>query len=129
LRIDLSLVKYVRCERKGKVAEGEDTLGAVRSRERIYQLSDDAKNPRAPAPGGYISLVAHIWVGDDGKLIRGTIEDAHTGKRLAIDFSALSALLRESLEHAQMRTWNVQEVEEKIEEEQSGIAKEGPSDG
>ncbi len=52
------------------------------------------------ASGGYISLVAHIWVDDDGRVIRGTIEDAHTGTRLGIDFSAFVALLQESLAHA-----------------------------
>ena len=52
---------------------------------------------QSPASGGYISLVAHIWVSDDGRVIRGTIEDAHTGAQLAVDFSASAALLQESL--------------------------------
>jgi hypothetical protein len=55
--------------------------------------------------------MAHIWVGDDGKLIRGTIEDAHTGKRLAIDISVLAALLQESLVHAPGDVGNTQEDE------------------
>ena len=68
--------------------------------ERGYKLSEDTKNPQPLASDGYISLVVHIWVGDNGELLRGTIEDAHAGKRLAIDLSALAALLRESLAQA-----------------------------
>jgi hypothetical protein len=68
--------------------------------ERGYKLREDTTNPHPLAPGRYLSLVVHLWVGDDGELLRGTIEDAHTGKRLAIDISALAALLRQSLEHA-----------------------------
>ena len=77
-------------------------------RERGYTLSEDITNPQPQAAGGYISLVVHIWVGDDGELLRGTIEDAHTGKRLAIDLSALAALLRESLAHAPGQVGNAQ---------------------
>jgi hypothetical protein len=57
--------------------------------EKAYKLNNDAANPQSPAPGGYVSFVAHLWVGDDGKLIRGTIEDVHTGKRLVLDLSEL----------------------------------------
>ncbi len=58
----------------------------------------------------------HVWVGDDGELIRGTIEDAHTGKRLAIDLSALAALLQESLAHAPGQVRNAQDEGEMTEE-------------
>ena len=44
--------------------------------------------------------MVRIWVSDDGELIRGTIEDVHTGARLAIDLSALTAFLSASLEDA-----------------------------
>ena len=63
-------------------------------------MNNDATNPQSPAQGGYVSFVAHIWVGDDGKLIRGTIEDAHTGTRLALDLSEVVAFLQASLAHS-----------------------------
>jgi hypothetical protein len=72
-------------------------------------LGEDLTKPQPPAPGRYLSLVVHVWVGEDGELIRGTIEDAHTGKRLAIDISALAALLRESLAHAPGQVANAQD--------------------
>jgi hypothetical protein len=80
------------------------------------QLSEDATHPRPQAPGRYLSLVVHIWVGEDGELLRGTIEDAHTGKRLAIDLSAFAALLRESLAHAPGQVGNAQDEGEMTEE-------------
>ncbi len=52
---------------------------------------------------------------EDGELLRGTIEDAHTGKRLAIDMSALAALLRESLAHALGREGKAQDEGEMTE--------------
>ncbi len=61
------------------------------------------------ASGRYLSLVVHLWVGEDGELLRGTIEDAHTGKRLAIDLSALAALLRQSLAQAPGQLGNAQD--------------------
>ena len=67
-------------------------------------MNSGATNPQSSAPGGYVSFVAHIWVGDDGKLIRGTIEDAHTGKRLALDLSELVAFLQTSLAHSPGQT-------------------------
>jgi hypothetical protein len=76
-------------------------------------LNYDATNLQSPAPGAYISLTVHIWVNEDGGLIRGTIEDVHTGARLALDFSSLIAFLRESLAHAHV--WNAQEEENSIE--------------
>jgi hypothetical protein len=79
-------------------------------------LSEDTTNPQALAPGRYLSLVVHIWVGNDGELIRGTIEDAHSGKRLAIDISALVALLRESLANAPGHGGNAQDGGEMTEE-------------
>ena len=69
-------------------------------RKRAHTVSEGTTDSQSPASGGYISLVVHIWVSDDGKVIRGTIEDAHTGAQLAIDFSALAALLQESLASA-----------------------------
>jgi hypothetical protein len=63
-------------------------------------LSNDATNPQASAPDGYVSFVAHIWVGENGKLIRGTIEDAHTGTRLSLDLSEIVAFLQGSLAHS-----------------------------
>lgn len=79
-------------------------------------MGEEITKPQSPAPGRYISLVVHIWVGDDGELIRGTIEDAHTGKRLAIDLSALAALLRESLAHTPGQLGNAQDEGEMFEE-------------
>ena len=79
-------------------------------------MSEDATNLQPPAGGRYLSLVVHIWVGDDGELLRGTIEDAHTGKRLAIDISALAALLRESLENAPGHEGNAQDGGETTEQ-------------
>lgn len=78
-------------------------------REGVDQVSEDTTNPQPLAPGRYLSLVVHIWVSDAGELLRGTIEDAHTGKRLAIDLSALAALLRESLAHAPGQEGNAQD--------------------
>jgi hypothetical protein len=79
------------------------------AKEGVYLLGEEITNAQPPAPGRYLSLVVRIWVGDDGKLIRGTIEDAHTGKRLAVDISALAALLRESLAHAPGQLGNTQD--------------------
>ena len=89
---------YIHNERKrGKKKENRE---CAYKREEAHPLNKDTTESQSRASGGYISLVAHIWVGDDGSLIRGTIEDAHTGARLAIDFSAFAALLQESLAHA-----------------------------
>ena len=85
-------------------------------REGVDQLGEEITKPQSPAPGRYISLVVHIWVGDDGELIRGTIEDAHTGKRLAVDLSALAALLQESLAHAPGYEGNEQDERAMTEE-------------
>ena len=74
-------------------------------------MSEDTTHPRPQAPGRYLSLVVHIWVGKNGELLRGTIEDAHTGKRLPIDLSALAALLRESLAQAPGQEGNTQDGE------------------
>ncbi len=79
-------------------------------------MSEDTANPQPLIPGRYLSLVVHVWVSDAGELIRGTIEDAHTGKRLAIDISALVALLRESLAHAPGHEGNAQDEGEMTEE-------------
>jgi hypothetical protein len=79
-------------------------------------LGEEITKPQPAARGRYISFVVHIWVGDDGELIRGTIEDAHTGKRLAIDLSAFAALLRESLAHAPGQVANTQDEGDMTEE-------------
>jgi hypothetical protein len=84
-------------------------------REGVEQLGEESTNSQPPAPGRYLSLVVHIWVGEDSELLRGTIEDAHTGKRLAIDLSALAALLRESLAHAPGYEANAQDEGEMAE--------------
>ena len=94
-------------------------------------MSNDAVNPQSSAPDGYISLVARVWVGDNGKLmIRGTIEDAHTGKRLALDLSALAAFLQASLTHSPGQAWDTQneEKEDMIEKQQSERLGDSPSD-
>ena len=84
-------------------------LTGVPDRKRGDQLSEDATKPHPQVAGGYISLVVHIWMGDDGELLRGIVEDAHTGRQLAIDLSALAALLRESLAHAPGQAGNAQD--------------------
>jgi hypothetical protein len=83
------------------------------SREGGDHLGEDTRNPQPLASGRYLSLVVRIWVGDDGELLRGTIADAHTGKQLAIDLSALAALLRESLAHAPGQVGNAQDEDER----------------
>lgn len=70
-------------------------------------MNSDEMDPQSSTSDGYISFVAHIWVGDDGELIRGTIEDAHTGARLAIDLSELVAFLKASLVHSPGQAWNM----------------------
>ncbi len=71
--------------------------------------------------------MAHIWVGDNGKLIRGTIEDAHTGTRLALDLSEVIAFLQASLANAPGQAWNLQiEGSEGMSEERPG---EGSGEG
>jgi len=80
--------------------ESRETSQNVSNRKRAHTVSEGTTDSQSPASGGYISLVVHIWVGDDGRVIRGTIEDAHTGAQLAMDFSALAALLQESLASA-----------------------------
>jgi len=95
-----------------------------------YKLSNDALNSQSSTPGGYVSFVAHLWVGDNGKLIRGTIEDVHTGTRLALDLSDLVALLLKSLAHSPGRTQELQdEQEQNVNEERQNEGSEGPSDG
>lgn len=74
--------------------------------------------------------MAHLWVGDNGKLIRGTIEDVHTGTRLALDLSELVAFLQKSLAHSPGQTWDLQkEGEEDMNEERPNErSEEGSSD-
>jgi len=79
-------------------------------------LGKEITKPQPLAIGRYLSLVVHLLVGDDGELIRGTIADAHTGKRLAVDISALAALLRESLAHAPGQLGKVQDDREMTED-------------
>jgi hypothetical protein len=88
-------------------------------------LNEDTTDSQSSASGGYISLVVHIWVGDDGRVIRGTIEDAHTGAQLAVDFSALAALLQDSLASAGvLNPLREEHRREQLEE----MPREGPSD-
>lgn len=93
-------------------------------------MSDDRETPQSLVSNGYVSLVAHLWVGENGKLIRGTIEDAHTGTRLALDLSELVAFLQTSLAHSPGQAWDGQNEGEKgmTEEQQSERPVEGPSD-
>src|SRR5262249_38770939 len=63
------------------------------------QLPNDATNPQESITGKYISLIARIWVADGGQLVRGTIEDVHTGARLALDLSELVTFFKTSLAH------------------------------
>ena len=77
--------------------ESRETSRNRPNRKRAHTLNEDTADSQSPASGGYISLVVHIWVDEDGRVIRGTIEDAHTGAQLAVDFSASAALLQESL--------------------------------
>ena len=82
-------------------------------------MNNDATNPQSSASGGYVSFVAHIWVGENGKLIRGTIEDAHTGTRLALDLSEVVAFLQASLAHSPGQVGNLQNEGEVGKNEES----------
>lgn len=85
---------------------------------RVYEMSSDATNPQASESDGYVSFVAHIWVGENGKLIRGTIEDVHSGTRLALDISELAAFLQTSLAHSPRQALDLQhEGDEDMDEE------------
>jgi hypothetical protein len=97
---------------------------------KVDTLSNDAANSQSLVPDGYVSLVVRIWVGDSGKLIRGTIEDVHTGAQLAIDLSKFAALLRASLAHTPGHMPDVQkeEAEETISELLGRILGEAPLD-
>ncbi len=95
-------------------------------REKAYKLNNDAANPQSLVSGGYVSFVAHLWVGNDGKLIRGTIEDVHTGKRLALDLSELVAFLQTSLAYSPGQA--NQGEKERNEEQPSERLGEGSSD-
>ena len=86
-------------------------------------MSNDATNPPSSAPSGYVSFVAHFWVGDNGRLIRGTIEDAHTGTRLALDLSEVLAFLQTSLAHSPGQT--TQDVA-KVSSQKNSEATAGP---
>jgi hypothetical protein len=86
-----------------------ESVYGVKNRRRTNRMSNDADPPPSSTSDGYVSLVAHIWVGENGKLIRGTIEDAHTGARLALDLSELVAFLQASLAHSPGHVWNEQD--------------------
>ena len=109
-------LRNIQCEQYEKGERGRRDSSGLPGREGGDQLSEDTMNPQPLAAGRYLSLLVHIWVGEDGELLRGTIEDAHTGKRLAIDISALAALLRESLEHAPGYERNAQDRGEMTEQ-------------
>jgi hypothetical protein len=81
-------------------------------------LEDDATNPQNSARGGYVSFVARLWVGEDGKLIRGMIEDVHTGTRMALDLSELVTFLQASLAHSP------QGEQDLLEEGEGGVNEE-----
>jgi len=70
--------------------------------------------------------VAHIWVGENGKLVRGTIEDAHTGTRLALDLSEVVAFLQASLMHSPEQVGSPQT--EGSQEQPGDEPGKGPSD-
>jgi hypothetical protein len=93
-------------------------------------MSDDKETPQSLASNGYVSLVAHIWVGENGKFIRGTIEDVHTGTRLALDLSELVMFLQTSLAHSPGQASGNQDegVGGTSEEQQRERPEEGPSD-
>ncbi len=73
--------------------------------------------------------MAHIWVGENGKLIRGTIEDAHTGTRLALDLSEVVAFLQASLAHSPEQAWNLQNEDEADIHEGAGEGPDNVQDG
>ncbi len=105
--------------------ESRETSRNVSNRKRAHTLKEDTTASQSSASGGYISLVVHIWVGDDGRVIRGTIEDAHSGEQLAVDFSALAALLQVSLASGgALNPLREEHRREKIEQ----TPMEGPSD-
>src|SRR2546421_10528184 len=110
--------------------ESRETLRNVSNRKRVHTLNEDTTDSQSPAPGGYVSFVAHIWVGDDGKLIRGTIEDAHSGTRLALDLSEVIAFLQGSLAHSPGPAGSQldQGVKDKNEQRQRERFGEGPPD-
>jgi hypothetical protein len=97
------------CEQDEKGKRWWRDNSCLPAREGGEPLSEEITKPHPPAPGRYLSLVVHLWVSEDGELLRGTIADAHTGKRLAIDLSALAALLRESLAQAPGQGGNAQD--------------------
>ena len=72
-------------------------------------MNKDTTDTQSSASGGYISFVAHLWVADNGKLIRGTIEDVHTGKQLALDLSEVIAFLQASLAHSPEQALDMQD--------------------
>lgn len=92
-------------------------------------MNNDAADIESSASGGYISFVAHLWVAENGKLIRGTIEDVHTGTKLALDLSEVVAFLQTSLAHSPGQAWNLQneESEEMSQERPREGSGEGPS--
>jgi hypothetical protein len=47
-------------------------------------------------PDGYLSLLMRVWIEDDWRVVRGFIEEVHTGRRLPLDLSALASFLRDS---------------------------------
>lgn len=116
-------------EQKRRERLTERAYGATK-RGETDTMSDDTVAPQPSASDGYVSLVAHIWVGENGKLIRGTIEDVHTGTRLALDLSELVAFLQASLAHSPGHASDAQyEGEEGMtEEQQRERPGEGPSD-
>jgi len=62
-------------------------------------VSDDLIGRSPEDSGGYLTLAIRIWVSARGKLIRGTIQDVHTGARFGLDLSNLAAFLQACLAH------------------------------
>ncbi len=93
-------------------------------------MSHDATNLQASESDGYVSFVAHMWVGGNGKLIRGTIEDVHTGTRLALDLSELVAFLQTSLANSPGHALDLQQerVEDRSQEWPNERIGRDPSD-
>lgn len=63
-------------------------------------MNNETTDTQSSTSGGYISFLVHLWVADNGKLIRGTIEDVHSGTQLALDLSEIIAFLQASLAHS-----------------------------
>jgi hypothetical protein len=50
-------------------------------------------------PTGYLTLIARLWIDEDGTRVRGSLIDSHTGAQLPLDLTTLLAFVRSSLQH------------------------------